>query len=456
MKKDFQERKEPRRIEKLGDGAIDEALLASSPESQPPPGNSTRGKLDQAAGELALLAENSCKGEKMAPVVGNKKAPVQKKPPQILVVDDEPNLIELVGDVVKGKIDCHVLSAKDVAEARKIMETTHVELLVADVHLPDGNGTQLVSALRKHNPQASAIVITGEPSVDRAISAIREGAVDFLPKPFDAEALVSRVNKALEKQSALARQQRRLDRLREAVKRLNDARRLVSKKVDLLCNDLISAYGELSKQLDVVRTQEGFRKLMGEAKDLEQMLCHAMDWLLRQLGYSNVAIYLAGEEGEYQLGAYMKYTTAGEPPLTEAMKEGILRKVNADSFVYYSADEAREKLSAKERGFLEGQSVMGVTSTYLGEVLGAIIMFRDGKTPFTDDDAEALKAISPIFATALAGMVRGDDEEGDEEDFGADGGSMLDGSSDEEKPKNKKKEKKNDADWWKRGEEPPF
>ena len=67
----------------------------------------------------------------------------------------------------------------------------------------------------------------------------------------------------------------------------------MSKKVDLLCNDLSTAYGELSKQLDTVRTQEGFRKLLGEAKDLEQMLCHAMDWLLRQVGYCNIGIWLA-------------------------------------------------------------------------------------------------------------------------------------------------------------------
>ena len=52
--------------------------------------------------------------------------------------------------------------------------------------------------------------------------------------------------------------------------------------------------------------------------------------------------------------------------------------------------------------------------TYLGESLASVIMFRDGKTPFTDDDAEALKAISPIFATALATMVH-DGDEGDEE-----------------------------------------
>ncbi len=389
----------------------------------------------------------------MAPVV-KQAAATKTKTPRILVVDDEPTLIELVGDVVTGQIPCKVISAKSIAEAKKVLATTTIELLVADVNLPDGDGTALVSALKQHQPQANAIVITGAPSVDGAISAIREGAVDFLPKPFTADNLIARVNKALAQQALVAKKEKRLDKLRDAVKRLNEARRLVSKKVDLLCNDLITAYGELSKQLDVVRTQEGFRKLLGEAKDLEQLLCHAMDWLLRQLGYSNVAIWLTGDDGEYQLGAYMKYTTAGEPAFTEAMKAGVVNLVNRDGFLHLSADEARDKLSADELKFMAGQSVLGVTSTYLGEPLAAIILFRDGKTPFTDDDAQALKAISPIFATALAGTVH--DEESSEDEDG--GGSLLDGDGDEDsdQPKKKRKQPKNDADWWKRGEAPPF
>ncbi len=389
----------------------------------------------------------------MAPVV--KQAAASKiKTPRILVVDDEPTLIELVGDVVTGQIPCKVISAQSIAEAKKVLATTTIELLVADVNLPDGDGTALVAALKQQQPQANAIVITGAPSVDGAISAIREGAVDFLPKPFTADNLVDRVNKALASQAIMAKKEKRLDKLRDAVKRLNEARRLVSKKVDLLCNDLITAYGELSKQLDVVRTQEGFRKLLGEAKDLEQLLCHAMDWLLRQLGYSNVAIWLTGDDGEYQLGAYMKYTIAGEPAFTEAMKSGAVKLVNQDGFLHLTADEARDKLSAAELKFMSGQSVLGVTATYLGEPLAAIVLFRDGKTPFTDDDAQALKAISPIFATALAGTVH--DEESSEDDDG--GGSLLDGDVDDDsdQPKKKKKQPKNDADWWKRGEAPPF
>jgi hypothetical protein len=101
---------------------------------------------------------------------------------------------------------------------------------------------------------------------------------------------------------------------------------------------------------------------------------------------------------------------------------------------------------------MAGQSLMGVTCTYLGEVLAAVIIFRDARTPFTDDDAAALKAISPIFATALASMVKDSDAGGDDE-FLEGGGGLLDGG-DDDKPK--KKDKTSDADWWKRGEDPPF
>jgi len=85
-----------------------------------------------------------------------------------------------------------------------------------------------------------------------------------------------------------------------------------------------------------------------------------------------------------------------------------------------------------------------------------VVLFRDGKTPFTDDDAEALKLISPIFATSLASIVRDDDdEEGGGDD---DGGNLLDDGDKphDDKPPPRKKDKTSDADWWKRGEAPPF
>jgi DNA-binding response OmpR family regulator len=64
--------------------------------------------------------------------------------PKVLVVDDEPDLVALVRDVVGKEVDCKILAAKNVAEARKILAGEPVELLVADVNLPDGDGTSLL------------------------------------------------------------------------------------------------------------------------------------------------------------------------------------------------------------------------------------------------------------------------------------------------------------------------
>jgi FixJ family two-component response regulator len=391
------------------------------------------------------------KGEKMAPVVNSAPPSKVKATPRILVVDDERALIELVGDVVGTGLPCKLFAARSIADAKNLLAGTPVDLLVTDIHLPDGDGTQLLPLLRQCAPAASAIVITGQPSVDGAITAMREGAVDFLPKPFTADELLACVTKALQRQQLIIKQEKRIEKLRQAVRRLNDARKLVSKKVDLLCNDLITAYGELSKQLDVVRTQENFRKLLAEAKDLEQMLCHAMDWLLRQMGYSNVAIWLTGDDAQYQLGAYMKYTIPGEPALTEALKSGILRTLHHDGFLHYSGDEMRDKISPIERNFIANQTMLGVTCTYLGESLAAVMLFRESGTPFSEEDALALKAIGPLFATALSGIVH-DDEDADD-----DTGTMLDDDVDPKSNKpRRKKESKSDADWWKRGEAPPF
>jgi DNA-binding response OmpR family regulator len=381
----------------------------------------------------------------MVPVI-NPAASKTRVRPRVLVVDDEPGLVELVRDIVERESDCRILSAADIATAQRILATDKVDLLLADVNLPDGNGMTLLPKLREKQPTAAAVVITGKPSVDGAIDAFRAGVVDFLPKPFSANQLIERVRQALKSQAANARNKTRLERLRGAVKKLNVTRHTISKKVDLLCNDLVSAYGELSRQLDAVRQQESFRQLLNGASDLEQMLCHAMDWLLRQAGYCNVAVWLASDEQDFELGAYMKYTIAGEPELTDAMKLGLVPTIVREGYVHLFGPELHENLTGAEFSMLAGQEIVGVNCTYLGESLATLILFRDEKSPFSDEDVSTLRAISPIFAVALANMVRRSQGSDGEDD----GGALLD-DNDNPSPKSK-----NDADWWKRGEPPPF
>ncbi|HEY1686514.1 MAG TPA: response regulator [Tepidisphaeraceae bacterium] len=369
----------------------------------------------------------------------------QEKLPNVLVVDDEPTLREVVGDLVAPQINCRVLQAKDLKEARAILEAEAVDVLLADIHLPDGDGMSLIADLQKRQPAATAIVITGAPSMDRAISAMRTGAIDFVPKPFSATHLAERVRRALAKNEQLVKNEKRMDRLRRAVHRLNQSRKTVSKKVDLLCNDLIGAYGELAKQLDSVRTVEDFRKYLDSAGDLEQLLCHSMDWLLRQLGYCNVAIWLASENNEFHLGAYMKYTIPGEPALADAMNKGLVPLTMRNGLVHLLPEDAADSLTADESQQLAGQEILSVSAPYLGEPLAAIILFRPAEKPFSAEDEIVLRAIAPVFAASLAASVRGGEVDTSEETGG--------GTKMEEEDRD---EKDDSSDWWKSGGEPPF
>jgi response regulator of citrate/malate metabolism len=369
--------------------------------------------------------------------------------PRVLVVDDEPTLVELMDEVVSRSVDCRIVRAGSIGEARRILESQPIELMVADVNLPDGDGMSLLPALRKSQPNASAIVITGSPSVDGAISALRNGALDFVPKPFSAEQIVERVRGALARQAVMAKTDRRLVRLREAVRRLNEARKVVSKKVDLLCNDLISAYGDLARQLDTVRTQEGFRQYVAQAKDLEQLLCHSMDWLLRQLGYCNVAIWLASEENTFQLGAYMKYTINGDTDLTDAMNKGLVQQTLQHGLLQLNDDQVQERLTPAELDYLADQSILTINCSYLGESLAVVVLFRDSREPFTEEDAALLKQISPLFAVSLAETVRQSQGYAGEENPFYDGDGPIEGEP-------RRESKPDAADWWKRGEAPPF
>lgn len=413
-------------------------------------------------------------------------------PTRVLVVERDA----AVGDQIAGvarSLDCQVTAVGTAVEARRAIAKGLFHILVTDVHLPDGDGIALLAALRKRNPAAQAVVISSDPTVVAATAALRAGAVDFITKPLSADQITGCLRAAVAASGEADRADRKLRKLKSAVRKLNDARKTISQKVDILCNDLVTAYGELSKQLDVVRTQEGFRKTIAGAKDLEGLICQAMDWLMRQTGYANVAVWLAGDDGTPQLGAYMKYTIPGDDRVGEALRRAVLplaARDGRDSPVRLTAAHLKDKLSPKEQHLFKDQQFLTIDCTYLGESLATLVFFRDEQVPFGEQDAETLKSIGPIFASALAAVVRqGADHDDDDHDggpgtdakdpdakdpdpFGPDaradaddrqGGRPYRNSGSDENagggttdPKKRRPAKPDPADWWKRGEAPPF
>ena len=126
-----------------------------------------------------------------------------------LIVDDEPDIRELL-EITLGRMDIDTASAADIASARQLLTDEAFDLCLTDMHLPDGDGLDLVHHVAKERPGLPIAVITAFGSMDTAIAALKAGAFDFVQKPVDLEQLRNLVDTAL-KLSAITSRAANLD-----------------------------------------------------------------------------------------------------------------------------------------------------------------------------------------------------------------------------------------------------
>jgi two-component system response regulator PilR (NtrC family) len=115
---------------------------------------------------------------------------------RVLVIDDEPDIRELL-EITLGRMGLATDAAEDLATARRRLADADYDLVLTDLHLPDGNGIELVTEIGERHPGLPVAVITAFGSMDVAINALKAGAFDFLQKPVDLEQLRSLVESAL-------------------------------------------------------------------------------------------------------------------------------------------------------------------------------------------------------------------------------------------------------------------
>ena len=101
---------------------------------------------------------------------------------KVLIVEDDLSTRKGLEESVKD-LGGETRSVGSVKEASKAVEEFDPRLLIVDIHLPDGDGIEVLRAARETDPDREGIVITGQGSIDNAIEALRAGAVDYLLKP---------------------------------------------------------------------------------------------------------------------------------------------------------------------------------------------------------------------------------------------------------------------------------
>ena len=104
--------------------------------------------------------------------------------PAVLIVDDEPDLVELV-KLTLERMELATAAAGDLATARRLLGEKRFDLCLADMRLPDGDGLDLVAWIQQNQPQLPVAVITAHGNIETAVRALKAGAFDFVSKPLD-------------------------------------------------------------------------------------------------------------------------------------------------------------------------------------------------------------------------------------------------------------------------------
>jgi two-component system, OmpR family, response regulator len=113
-------------------------------------------------------------------------------PVRVLVVDDEPNLAEVLSSVLRHE-GWDVRSAATGISAVRIGREFQPDAIVLDMMLPDFDGLEVMRRLRDHNPRVSVLFLTARDSVEDRIAGITAGGDDYVTKPFSLEEVLARL-----------------------------------------------------------------------------------------------------------------------------------------------------------------------------------------------------------------------------------------------------------------------
>ena len=139
--------------------------------------------------------------------IQQKERPIDRQK-TILIVDDEQNIRESLMKVLSRE-NYAVLPAASAKDAISLLGKHAVDLVISDIMMPEMDGLSLLKRIKQSFGDVEVLLITGHATVEMAVEAMREGAHDFIAKPFKRADILVRVQRVLEKQG-LVRENRQL------------------------------------------------------------------------------------------------------------------------------------------------------------------------------------------------------------------------------------------------------
>ena len=120
-----------------------------------------------------------------------------RKPAHLLLVDDDPGLLKLLGMRLVSE-GYSVVTAESGQEGLKVLSREKIDLVISDLRMDEMDGLQLFTEIQKQQPGMPVIILTAHGSIPDAVAATQQGVFSFLTKPVDKDALYKAIDSALE------------------------------------------------------------------------------------------------------------------------------------------------------------------------------------------------------------------------------------------------------------------
>ncbi len=329
------------------------------------------------------------------------------RPGRALVVDGDKSSVESICEILKTwDVECDIV--KTYQDALSLINKMNYDLVVIEQDIMGAHSSDFLVHIAQCNTYTRTVVMGSTPGFADAMTAIRQGAVDFLQKPLIGSEAGARLQHAITLAKQDRNKQARIRRLKRICQHLTTVRLDVASQVDVLCNNLVNAYENLTDQISQVTLVTEFGAIIRQELDVEEVLRTTLEFFLRKIGPMNAAVYLPSTSDEFTLGAYINYDIPKENSdfLLDYLADIIPQKMAAEKQVLeFKSNLALKNWIGDDATWLQDSHVVCFGCFHEGECLAIFTLFKDIETPFEENFPTIMSAMGEVFGQHLAQVI---------------------------------------------------
>jgi response regulator RpfG family c-di-GMP phosphodiesterase len=282
----------------------------------------------------------------------------------ILVVDDEKYICDLIKEMLADE-GYKICEAYDAPQAFKILENQNIDLVLTDLVMGEKSGVDVLNMALKIQPETVVVMMTGQPTIENAVTVLKSGAYDYLMKPFSLENLKATIKRGLEKKK-------------------------------LLLENI-----QLKETVSLYKISEA----MGSTMKLDYLLDLILRMVIKELGADMASVLLLDERSKrLRPKAFLGMSS-------DLLKDGFL--AGTDPVSEWVVKNAKPRIfNPRETRFFHGEQRNKVRSLIShpllakGKVLGTVNLVRtNNPSPFTTGQLQSLSIIASKAASVIESSV---------------------------------------------------